>query len=76
LIVITIDTQEYVLPSLPNTSPEQAMKIWLDAQVELASLSTQGRQVFLKNTNHYRILSSHADDVIHAVMTVVEESRQ
>jgi pimeloyl-ACP methyl ester carboxylesterase len=76
LIVMTIDTQEYILPRLPNTTPEEAMKTWLEAQSGLAALSTRGRQVLLKNANHYGILESHARDIIRAITIVVNESRQ
>ena len=76
LVVITIDTQEYVMPQLPNTTPEEAMKIWLDAQADLVTLSALGRQVFVKNTNHFNILESHSEDVIRAITTVVEEARK
>lgn len=76
LVVITIDTQEYVKPPLPNLSREETLKLWLDTQAELARLSTRGRQVFVKNTNHYNILDSHADDIIRAITMVVEEARQ
>ncbi len=76
LVVMTIDTQEYVLPRLPNTTPEEAMKTWLEAQAGLAALSTRGRQVFVKNANHYGILDSHAKDIIRAITIVVNESRQ
>ena len=76
LVVITIDTREYTLPPLPDTTPEEALKIWLDAQAGLAALSTQGRQVLVKNTSHFNILDSHAEEVIRALTTVVEESRK
>lgn len=76
LVVMTIDTQEYVRPPLPNLSREETRKLWLDAQAELVMLSTRGRQVFVKNTNHYNILDSHAEDVIRAITMVVEEARQ
>jgi pimeloyl-ACP methyl ester carboxylesterase len=76
LVVMTIDTREYGRPPLPNLSPEETLKLWLDAQAELASLSTRGRQVFVKNTNHYNILNSHARDVIQAIQTVVEEAQK
>jgi len=76
LVVITIDTQEYVKPPLPNMSREETMKLWLDAQAELVTLSTRGRQVFVTNTNHYNILDSHADDVIRAITMVVDEARR
>src|SRR5512133_2808038 len=48
LVVITIDTQEYVKPPLPNLSREETLKLWLAAQAELATLSTRGRQIFVK----------------------------
>jgi pimeloyl-ACP methyl ester carboxylesterase len=76
LVVITIDIQEYARPPLPNLSREETMKLWLDAQAELATLSTRGKQMFVTNTNHYNILDSHADDVIHAITMVVEEARK
>jgi pimeloyl-ACP methyl ester carboxylesterase len=75
LVVMTIDTQEYVKPPLPNLSREETLKLWLDAQAELATLSTRGRQVFVKNTNHYNILDTHADDVIRAITLVVEQAQ-
>ena len=76
LVVITIDTQEYVKPPLPNLSREETLKLWLDAQAELVTRSTRGRQVFVKNTNHYNILETHMDDVVRAITMVVEEARQ
>ena len=76
LVVVTIDTQEYAKPPLPNLSREESLKLWLDAQTELVTLSSRGRQVFVKNTNHYNILDSHADDVIRAITMVVEQARQ
>jgi pimeloyl-ACP methyl ester carboxylesterase len=76
LVVMTIDTQEYPRPPLPNLSREETLKLWLAAQAELAALSTRGRQVFVKNTNHYAILDSHAEDVIDAIRMVVEEARR
>jgi hypothetical protein len=74
LVVVTIDTQEYVLPPMPNVSNEEAMQIWLAAQAELVALSTNGKQVFVKNANHYSILNSHAQDVIGAVTMIVNET--
>jgi pimeloyl-ACP methyl ester carboxylesterase len=76
LVVLTIDTQEYVLPPLPNIASEDAMKIWLDTQAELVTLSTRGKQVFVKNANHYGILDSHAENVISAITTVVDAVRK
>ena len=76
LVVMTIDTQEYVKPPLPNLSREETLKLWLDAQAELVTLSTRGRQVFVRNTNHYNILESHAEDVINAITMVVNEARK
>jgi pimeloyl-ACP methyl ester carboxylesterase len=76
LVVMTIDAQEYVLPRLPNTTPEEALKTWLDTQAELAALSTRGRQVFVKDANHYGILDSHAEDVILAITMIVDEARR
>jgi pimeloyl-ACP methyl ester carboxylesterase len=76
LVVLTIDTQEYVKPALPNLSREETLKLWLDAQAELATLSSRSQQLFVKNTNHYNILETHADDVIRAVTMVVEEAQQ
>lgn len=73
LVVITIDTQEYVLPRQPNMSSEEAMKTWLAAQAELVTLSRRGTQVFVKDANHYNILNSHAEDVIRAITRVVDE---
>jgi pimeloyl-ACP methyl ester carboxylesterase len=71
LVVITIDTQEYMLPPMPNVSSDEALKLWRAAQAELVTLSSQGTQVFVKDTNHHSILASHAEDVIHAVTMVV-----
>lgn len=76
LVVITINTQEYTKPPLPNLSREETLKLWLDAQAELATLSTRGRQLLVRNTNHYSILETHADDVVRAIRMVVEEARQ
>jgi len=76
LVVMTIDTQEYGMPPLPNTTPEEALKIQRAAQAELATLSARGRQVLVKNTNHYNILDSHAEDVIRAITMVVSEARK
>ena len=76
LVVMTIDTQEYVLPLPPDKTPEEALKIWMDAQAELVTLSTRGRQLLVKNANHYGILDSHAEDVIRAITTVVNEARE
>jgi pimeloyl-ACP methyl ester carboxylesterase len=76
LVVVTIDTREDVRPPLPNTSPEESTKMRLAAQAELVKLSGRGRQVFLKNTDHFRILDSHAEDVIRAITMVVEETRK
>ena len=76
LAVITIDTQEYVLPPLPNVTPDDAIKLWLDTQAELVTLSTRGKQVFIKNANHYGILDSHAEDVVRTITMVVNEARK
>jgi hypothetical protein len=76
LVVMTIDTQEYVRPPLPNLSREETLKLWLGAQADLATLSARGRQVFVKNTTHFTILDSHADEVVRAITSVVEEARQ
>jgi pimeloyl-ACP methyl ester carboxylesterase len=76
LVVITIDTQQYDKPPLPNLTREETLKLWLDAQAHLAALSRRGRQVFVKNTNHYRILESHTEDVIQAVEAILEEARE
>lgn len=74
LAVITIDTQEYVLPPMPDVRAEEAMQVWLAAQAGLAALSTRGRQVFVTNTNHYGILESHAEDVIRVVAEIASEA--
>ena len=76
LVVVTIDTHEYVLPPMPNVSSEDALKIWLAAQAELAALSAQGTQVFVKDANHHGILDSHAEEVIQAITRVVEALRK
>jgi pimeloyl-ACP methyl ester carboxylesterase len=76
LVVVTIDTQEYVLPPIPNVSSEEALKIWLAAQSELATLSARGKQIFVKNANHYSILDSHREDVISAITMVLDEVRK
>jgi len=76
LAVITIDTQEYVLPQLPNITTKEAMKIWLDTQAELVTLSTRGKQVFVKNANHYGVLDSHAEDVVRTITMVVDEAQK
>ena len=44
LVVVTIDTQEYVLPPMPNVSSEEALKFWLAAQSELVTLSREGNK--------------------------------
>jgi len=76
LVVMTVDTQEYILPPIPDTSPEQAMKIWQAAQAQMAALSERGRQVFVKDTNHYALLETHEQQVIQAITVVVQEARQ
>jgi pimeloyl-ACP methyl ester carboxylesterase len=76
LVVITVDTQEYLLPPMPNIIPEEAMKMWLAAQTELTTLSTRGKQVFVKNTNHYNVLESHTEDVISAITMVIDAARK
>lgn len=76
LAIITIDTQEYILPKPPNISSEEAMKVWQNTQSELVMLSEQGKQIFVKDTNHYNILDSHAEDVINAIMAIVEQHRK
>lgn len=74
LAVISIDTQEYVLPPLPDVPPEEASKIWLAAQAELSRLSRRGRQIFVRNANHYSILDSHTEDIIKAITMVLDEA--
>ncbi len=76
LAVITVDTQEYMLPKPPNISSEEAMKAWQNTQSELVMLSEQGKQIFVKDTNHYNILGSHAEDVVDAIMAIVEQHRK
>ena len=76
LVILTIDTQEYVLPPMPNTSSEDALKIWLAAQDELVTLSSRGKQIVVKNANHHGILDSHAEDVVRAITMVVDEVRK
>jgi hypothetical protein len=61
---------------MPDVSPEEALKLWLNAQAGLVSLSTRGRQILVKNANHYNILDSHADEVVRAISTVVEAARE
>ncbi len=76
LVVVTIDTQEYVLPPIPNVTSEQALNSWLTAQSELATLSARGKQMFVSNANHYSILDSHMKDVIGAITMVWDEVRK
>ena len=75
LVVMTIDTQEYPRPPLPNLTREETLKLWLAAQSELAALSRRGRQIFVKNTNHYAILDSHTEEVIDAIRMVFDDHR-
>ena len=76
LVVVTIDTQEYVLPPMPNVSSEEALKFWLAAQSELVTLSPRGKQIFVSNANHYSILDSHQEDVIGVITMVLDEVRK
>jgi hypothetical protein len=52
------------------------MKVWQNTQYELVMLSEQGKQIFVKDTNHYNILDSHVEDVINAIMEIVEQHRK
>ena len=52
------------------------MKAWRNTQSELVMLSEQGKQIFVKDTNHYNILGSHAEDVVDAIMAIVEQHRK
>jgi pimeloyl-ACP methyl ester carboxylesterase len=74
LIVLSHDP-DTPQPDLPEVLVEPTNDVWQQMQIELAHLSTRGKQVIAKNSGHY-IQLNRPDIVIEAVRNIVDQARQ
>ncbi len=74
LIVLSHDP-DTPQPDLPEVLVEPTNDVWQQMQIELAHLSTRGKQVIAKNSGHY-IQLDRPDIVIEAVRNIVDQARQ